>query len=170
VETEAEIEAWVKAVLPRAYAYARSLVKDAHTAEDLVQDCLCRLLAKQYDLPRDGQKLLYRAISNAAINWTTRRKSLVSLNADDAHPAVSSSFGPEALSEGRELEIAVAHALVELPAMQRAAVQLRSLGHSQEEVAEILEISGSHAGVLIHRARKQLAVSLAPFLGEEAVR
>jgi len=66
----------------------------------------------------------------------------------------------------RELENAVAAALAELPVPQRAAVELRSLGHSLVEIAEILSVSHSNARVLLHRARQALALRLQSFLKE----
>ena len=66
----ATIHAWVEYYLPRGLAYARSLLRDSHAAEDVVHDCFCRLLAKRdvYDLPKDGFKPLLRSITNACIN------------------------------------------------------------------------------------------------------
>ncbi|MDD4891865.1 MAG: hypothetical protein PHU85_18245, partial [Phycisphaerae bacterium] len=49
---------WMRSAIPRAVAYARALLTGAarHQAEDVVQDVLCRLIAKpgRYDLPADG--------------------------------------------------------------------------------------------------------------------
>src|SRR3954469_13181264 len=58
-------EAWVLATLPRAVAYAASLLRDRALAEDVVHDCYVRLLRKSetYDLPRDGTRILFRAIT-----------------------------------------------------------------------------------------------------------
>jgi DNA-directed RNA polymerase specialized sigma24 family protein len=44
--------------------------------------------------------------------------------------------------------------------MQRAAVELRSLGMSKEEIAEVLEVSATNAGVLVYRGRHALAEEL----------
>src|SRR5262245_30361949 len=50
------VDAWVRETLPRAVAYARSLLRDLPAAEDVAHDCYCRLLRRAdiYDLPRDG--------------------------------------------------------------------------------------------------------------------
>ena len=174
----AELDAWVLATAPRAAGYARSLLRDPDQADDIVQDCYCRLLQKAdvYDLPRDGLKLLLTAITNACINLRTRRRPMFRLlgpgDDDDAGPPDVADPRPEdpaASAIGHELEEAVAQALGQLPVAQRAAVELRSLGYSQQEIASILSVGTSHAGVLIHRARQALARHLAPFLGEEKV-
>ena len=47
-------------------------------------------------------------------------------------------------------------------------MELKALGHSQQEIAEMLGLTATHAGVLVHRARQALAQCLAPFLIGEA--
>jgi RNA polymerase sigma-70 factor (ECF subfamily) len=170
------LDAWILAVSPRAIAFARSLLRNPSDAEDIVQDCFCRLIARQnvYDLPRDGTKLLYRAITHACINRTTRERTMVSLTRP--HPADSQPLdipdGQAVRAEehvaAKELHEAIQRALSLLAPMQRAAVELKSLGYSQQEVAEMLSITPSHAGVLIHRGRHALALQLAPYLNEES--
>ena len=51
----ADLDAWVLSTAPDAVAYAVSLLRDRAAAEDVVQDCYCRLLQKAdvYDLPRE---------------------------------------------------------------------------------------------------------------------
>lgn len=174
--TAADLDAWVLETAPRATAYARSLLRDPHAADDVVQDCYCRLLAKAtvYDLPRDGLKLLLTAITNASINAATRRKPTFRLvrpdgeqQADD--PPDATAAAPDQTAAANELSSAVAAALATLPPKQRAAVELKGLGYSQAEIAEMVGVSVSNAGVLIHRGRLALAEFLAPYLGERPV-
>jgi RNA polymerase sigma-70 factor (ECF subfamily) len=160
-------EAWVRAVGPRAVAYARSLVRDPSRADDLVQECLYRILrrAEHYDIERDGVKLLFRAISNLCINEASRQKVMRSLDTagPDGGPvplADRSALRPEQILQQRELEEAVREGLQHLPALQRAAVELRALGLSKEAVGEALGVSATNAGVLVHRGRRALAAAL----------
>src|SRR5690606_11276921 len=114
-----------------------------------------------YDLPLDGTKLLYRSITHACINWQQRRPPVVNIGTQVEHSsAVAPHAGPEQLAMYGELEAAVGKALSTLPLPQRAAVELRSLGHSLAEVAEILDLSPGNARVVLHRARQALAVRL----------
>ncbi len=165
-----DIDAWVLETSGHALAYALSLIRNRAEAEDIVQDCYGRLLAKsgRYDLPRDGTKLLFKAISNACINAKQRRRPVQSLEANDLPALANPETGPEHQAILGELEDSVAQALEELPVLQRAIVELRSLGHSSVEIAEVLEISQANARVLLHRARQTLAVRLRPFLEEES--
>jgi RNA polymerase sigma factor (sigma-70 family) len=165
------IDAWVLATLPRALAFAVGLVSDRDAAEDIVHDCYCRLLQKQdvYDLRQDGAKLLFRSITNACID-RSRRRSSVSLFAADSGDDdnagrmidVSDSRSPEPWErlDHAELQQAVSAGLEKLPPAQRAALELKSLGHSLQEIGEALNVSATNAGVLIHRARQTLAKHL----------
>lgn len=164
---------WVRAVTPRAVAYARSLTRDPDRAEDVVQECLFRLLrrAGDYNLERDGVKLLFRAISNLCINQATRDRELVALGSaagDDRPVDLPDPVGlrPDQIAQHRELEQRVRDALQKLPAMQRAAVELRALGMSKEDIAAALGVTPTNAGVLVFRGRKQLAADLGPLLGD----
>ena len=130
----ATIHAWVEYYLPRGLAYARSLLRDRHAAEDVVHDCFCRLLAKRnvYDLPKDGFKLLLRSITNACID-VGRKDTPVSnsLDLSKNHTAGREVpddrfLQPPRAAMYRELEAAVGSALQSLPVKQRAALELKS--------------------------------------------
>lgn len=156
--------------MPQALAYAVSLLHRRDLAEDVVHDCYCRLLHKaaSYDLPRDGLKILLRAITNAAIDWHRRRVPQVLDEAASESLTDSRMAEAEAGAMARELEQAVAAGLATLPLEQRAALEMKSLGHSLQEIADTLAVSVNHAGVLVHRARQSLAKRLAPHLEDTA--
>jgi RNA polymerase sigma-70 factor, ECF subfamily len=166
-----DLDAWVLETAARATAYARSLLRNRDDADDLVQECYCKLLghAKRYNLPQDGLKLLMTAITNACINRTTRRKVVFSLSAEQEQidPADASAATPNQEAESNELNQAMQAALARLPTQHRAAIELKALGYTQQEIGEILGISQSNAGVFIHRGRQALAKQLTPFLGGE---
>lgn len=170
------LDDWVLITAPRAVAYARSLLRNPHDAEDIVQDCYSRLLAKAdvYDLPRDGMKLLLRAVSNACLNFQSRRRKLFRLVRPDddqtetqADPPDAASVTPHEDLVGRELADAIRIALARLPPQQRAAIELKSLGYSQQEIGEILNVTSNNAGVLVHRARQAMAERLAAHIQME---
>ncbi len=161
------------ATLPRALAYATSLLRDRALGEDVVHDCYVRLLEKAdtYNLLGDGTKLLYKAITNACIDRNYRDRRLLSLEveldgqAEGTGPVADPrAHDPHDLAACRELEEAVAYELTRLTVAQRGAMELKSLGYSLDEIAEALGTSPGHAGVLVHRARKILADRLARFL------
>ncbi|MGL4554333.1 MAG: RNA polymerase sigma factor [Gemmataceae bacterium] len=171
-----ELDRWARRVVPRALAYARSLTRDPSRADDLVQECLYRLLrrADRYDLVADGVKLLFRAITNLAINEASRTRTLASLDGggdDDRRFDVEDRLAvmPEEELARRELQEALDAAMGGLPPMQRAALELRALGQGKADIAAVLRVSESNAGVLVFRARQALAAALAPLLGDRRV-
>jgi RNA polymerase sigma-70 factor (ECF subfamily) len=170
----AAIQAWVEHHLPRGLAYARSLLRDSHVAEDVVHDCFCRLLAKRdvYDLPKDGFKLLLRSITNACIDLgrkdTPVSNSLDLLEDHIAGREVSDDrfLQPPHAAMYRELQAAIESALQSLPVQQRAALELKILGCSLSDIAKSLDVTENNAGVLVHRARQCLKKELEPLLTE----
>jgi RNA polymerase sigma-70 factor, ECF subfamily len=168
--TDAELDDWIRTSTPRAVAYARSLLSRKGDAEDVVQECYCKLLAKakQYDLLADGTKLLMTAITNACFNLNSRRKPVVSMTQGDPEQQLElrdeKEIPPDAIAAGNELNRAMTMALAKLPPQQRAAVELKALGYSQAEVGEMLKTTTSNAGVLIFRGRQLLGQLLANYL------
>lgn len=152
------------ATLPRALAFAASLLRDRGLAEDVVHDCYVRLLQKPYDLPRHGTKILFKSIANACVDRNYRGRALLSLELEHGTSADARAADPLDLAAQGELEEALAVELGRLTVAQRAAVELSSLGHSLAEIGEAIGTSPSNAGVLVHRARKALAGQLARFL------
>ncbi|MGO9921693.1 MAG: RNA polymerase sigma factor [Isosphaeraceae bacterium] len=166
-------EAWMLATLPRALAYATSLLRDRTLGEDVVHDCYVRLLEKSdtYNLLSDGTKLLYKAITRACVDRNYRDRRLLSLEVEldgeaegTAPVADPRAYDPHDLAACRELEEALACAMTRLSVAQRGAIELKSLGYSLDEIAEAIGTSPGHAGVLVHRARRALAAQLARFL------
>lgn len=165
IEAQREaLDAWVLATLPRAIAYARSLLRDGTAADDVVHDCYYRILnrVEEYDIPRDGTRILYRSITNACINRAGARRlvSLHGLGDEDRGWTDPRAGDPVEVVIERELADRLEEGLARLPVPQRAAVELKSLGHTLEEIAAALDTSVSNAGVLIHRARQTLAQQL----------
>lgn len=169
------MESWIPLALPGAIAYASSMMGSREKGEDIVQDCLCRLLARasHYDLENDGRKLLFQAITNACINHHKRDRKLLSL--DDLSTADGRALGIEDASSStplelvvaKELETAIAAGLEKLPVAQRSALELSSFGYRATEIGEMLEITAEHARVLIWRARKAMMAFLQVHFQEE---
>src|SRR6185503_9507256 len=113
-EQRRDLDIWAREVIPRAIAYARSLLRASDSAEDVVQECLVRLLrrADEYDLIRDGIPLLFRAVSNLCINQSTRRRALASLESgglDGGQIEIEDRLAalPQDLLAGKEMQQAI---------------------------------------------------------------
>ena len=91
-------------------------------------------------------------------------------SADDPYPGGWRSFPVEWRSvEGSvldgEVRLRVGEAIDALPERQRIVITLRDvLGHSTEEVCQLLDVSGANQRVLLHRARAAVRTRLASYL------
>lgn len=128
---------------------------------------------------RQGSSLktwLYRIAIREALNhkrWFKRHlQKNVSIDAEpeDGHASIEiEDLGATPFEQlaSREIQIAVQHALQEVPDVFRTAVILRDLeGLSYEEVAEVLECSVGTVKSRILRGRRALREVLEPLLGE----
>jgi RNA polymerase sigma-70 factor, ECF subfamily len=168
------VDIWITQALPGAVAYAASLLGDREKADDIVQDCVCRLLvhAARYDLPRDGRRLLFRSITNACLNLVTRERPMVSID-EIGRTSLNGlwefedvvAVEPLSLVIAEETREIVHQGLNALPVHQRSAIELWSFGYSIAEIAEMLSVSPGNARTIIYRAKK----SLEEFLIEQGV-
>jgi RNA polymerase sigma factor (sigma-70 family) len=163
------LDEWISLALPGAVAYASALLGDRTHGEDIVQDCVCRLLvnAARYDLNRDGRKILFRAITNACINRQTRERKTLSLDEQGRPPKGggwevedTAAHPPPTLAMAQELRQAIADGLATLGVRYRAALELSSLGYDAREIGEMLDVGPENVRVLLFRARKAMAVFL----------
>jgi RNA polymerase sigma factor (sigma-70 family) len=166
-----QLDDWILTVTPQAVIFARSLIRNPSDAEDVVQESLLRLIrhAEEYDLINDGAKILFRTITNLCINKSQREKALYSMDleiSEDGPIPLQDRFAllPESILQERELQKAINSGMEKLPELQRAALELRALGQTKAQIATILQISESNAGVLVYRARQFLLQEVAPLL------
>lgn len=134
--------------------YAGSLTGDAAQAQDVVQETFLRLLR----LPRERwqgpiRAWLFRVARNLAIDGIRRRAKVVSLD-PNALPEAVCEDSP--FAEDDRLD-AVLLLLRDLPARQREAIRLKfSAGLSYREIGEVIGVSESNAGYLLHLALKTI--------------
>lgn len=144
----------------RAFAVALRLSGNRHDAEDITQEAL---VAAWRALPRFRAEStfstwLYRIVTNTAHNHTRHRTDLPA----QTLPQGSAAPGADLQAESNERLDAIGRAIVGLPFEQRAALVLRTFqGCSYEEVADILGISVPAVKSRLHRARRDLASTLA---------
>jgi RNA polymerase sigma-70 factor, ECF subfamily len=146
----------LEAQIPRLRRYARALTRDATRADDLVQGCLVRALAKQH-LWQPGTDLrawLFTILHNQHVNDTRcllREGARVAGEATRSIPAVF----PNAMAslQLRDLERAIAM----LPEGQRQAILLVGLeGMRYDEVARVLDIPVGTVRSRLSRGRHML--------------
>jgi RNA polymerase sigma-70 factor (ECF subfamily) len=154
--------------LDAAYNLARWLVRDAHDAQDVVQDALVRAL-RHFDGFRGGdpRPWLLAIVRNAAFAWLgSRRPGDVDVPDDELDAALAVGAppsDPESLAirraERREIDAAIAA----LPIAFREAVVLRELEElSYRDIARITDVPIGTVMSRLSRARHLLAVALRP--------
>jgi RNA polymerase sigma-70 factor (ECF subfamily) len=146
----------LEAEIPRLRRYARALTRDAVRADDLVQSCLTRAVAKQH-LWEPGTNLrawLFTLLHNQHVN--DARRSVREQNdvpIDDI--ASLASVNPNAIDTLtlRDLEVA----LTKLPAEQREAILLVGLeGMNYQDAASVLNVPVGTVRSRLSRGRDQL--------------
>jgi RNA polymerase sigma factor (sigma-70 family) len=140
-------------LIPRLRRYARALVSDRASADDLVQDTLERAWAKLH-LYRRGTDLrawLFTVMHNVHVNKVRAARAMDSLD-DEAPELAQRAVQGDALAV-RDLDRSIAL----LPADQRAVLLLVTLEEmSYEEVARTLGIPMGTVMSRLSRAREKL--------------
>ncbi len=144
-------------LIPRLRRYARALVGDRASADDLVQDTLERAWAKLH-LYRRGTDLrawLFTVMHNVHVNKVRATRVTDTLEEELPELAQRASQGDALLV--RDLDRAIAH----LPSEQRAVLLLVTLEEmSYEEVARALGIPIGTVMSRLSRAREKLRMMM----------
>ena len=144
-------------LIPRLRRYARALVGDRASADDLVQDTLERAWAKLHLYRRDTdlRAWLFTVMHNVHVNKVRATRVTDTLEEELPELAQRASQGDALLV--RDLDRAIAH----LPSEQRAVLLLVTLEEmSYEEVARALGIPIGTVMSRLSRAREKLRMMM----------
>ena len=156
--------------LDAAYNLARWLVRDAHDAQDVVQDALVRAL-RHFDGFRGGdpRPWLLAIVRNAAFAWLgARRAGEVDFSEHEDESAAALAVGappadPESLAIRRAERAEIDAAISALPIAFREAVVLRELEElSYRDIARITDVPIGTVMSRLSRGRNLLAAALRP--------
>src|SRR5207248_11323601 len=142
--------------IPRLRRYARALTRNAPTADDLVQGCLTRAVAKQH-LWQPGTDLrawLFTILHNQHVNYV-RSSSKKSVSVEVEQFASALPIEPNAIPslELRDLRVALA----KLPIEQRETILLVGLeGMDYEGTAKVLNVPIGTVRSRLSRGRAEL--------------
>lgn len=142
--------------IPRLRRYARALTRDTTRADDLVQSCLVRAIAKEH-LWQPGTDLrawLFTILHNQNVNDVRRSvREGVAAAVEDVTPILTIAPNAGASLQLRDLERAVNL----LPEEQRQVILLVGLeGMRYEEVAAVLDIPTGTVRSRLSRGREML--------------
>ena len=151
----------VEPLIPSLRRYARSLLRDQSAADDLVQDCLERVISRWHQRRADGnaRTWVFTILHNLAINRLRQAaRRGVHVTVEDADEA---AFATAPAQENRLHHRAVVEALSELPEDQRSVLLLVSVEDlSYAETASVLDIPIGTVMSRLSRARHRLAQML----------
>ncbi|MEM6480638.1 MAG: sigma-70 family RNA polymerase sigma factor [Pseudomonadota bacterium] len=138
---------------------ARSIVYDAHVAEDLVQDSWLRWVKQDYPA-REARPILKKIVSNLALDWYRRQQHEKRVAAVHAMHIEASPDSERVLIARQELG-RVVRALSELPDRTVEAFRMsRVQGLKLAEIAARLNVSVPRAHQLVQQAIVHIAKHL----------
>jgi RNA polymerase sigma-70 factor (ECF subfamily) len=150
-----DVRSRIAGEIPRLRRYARALLRNPESADDLVQDTLVRALAKihLWQPDTDLRAWLFTLMHNQYVNFV--RKSVREGASTPLETAVDIGRAP---SQQEQLQLRdFRRALDQLPHEQRAVVLLIGLeGLRYEEVADILNVPVGTIRSRLSRARDLL--------------
>jgi RNA polymerase sigma-70 factor (ECF subfamily) len=166
----ADIYQDIEAEIPHLRRYARALVRDVVAADDLVQECLARALAKLH-LWQEGTNLgawLRTILHNQHVNEIRRSlRAGIPLELNEASALPSRPADQERRLELRDLD----RALARLPEVQRALVLLVGLeGLGYAQAAAVLGIPVGTVRSRVSRGREALRRLMGAGLDQPAER
>jgi RNA polymerase sigma-70 factor, ECF subfamily len=141
-------------------AFARSLVRDRETAEDVVAEAYLRLVRETHAgrMPDDVRRWLYRVTANLVLSRGRR----ISVAQRFLGRLVDRRHGES--PESRHLRLAIDPALREavlaLPPDARVAVVMAARGATGREIAEAIGRSEAATRTLLTRARQRVRARL----------
>ncbi len=142
--------------IPRLRRYARALTRDAARADDLVQSCLVRAIAKEHlwEPGTDLRAWLFTILHNQYVNEIRRSvREGVSVAVEDVAPVLTVAPRATSCLQLRDLERAIRL----LPEEQRQVILLVGLeGMRYEEVAAVLDIPIGTVRSRLSRGREML--------------
>ncbi len=145
----------IETCIPALRRYAHALLRDRDAADDLVQDCLERALARRHLWRGDGPVLawLFRILLNRFRDGRRGARTGATLISLDAVIEPTRHGGQESHLALREVH----EAMGRLPDEQRAAILLVAVeGMNLAEAARVLDIPEGTLASRLGRARAQL--------------
>ena len=136
-------------------SYAQSLIGDRDQARDFVQETFLRLM-KQDPVQLNGRVTpwLYRVCRNLVIDHQRKERRMMHLASE---PIAEQT--PHHVIERKDLSQHVLSCVAQLPANQQEVVRLKfQAGMSYKEIAEVMGLSPSNVGFLLHTAISALRV------------
>lgn len=156
-DPKAEFERLLAELRPRLHRYCARMTGSVIDGEDVLQETLVKAIEA---FPHTGplanvEGWLFRIAHNAALDFLRRRARREGVQ--DGDEALATIADPDSEIERRQAAAASLRTLMRLPVAQRSSVILMDvLGHSLEEISEVLESTVPAVKANLHRGRQRL--------------
>jgi RNA polymerase sigma-70 factor, ECF subfamily len=157
-DPKAEFERLLAELRPRLHRYCARMTGSVIDGEDVLQETLVKAIEA---FPHTGplanvEGWLFRIAHNAALDFLRRRSRREGVQ--DGDEALEAIADPDSEIERRQAAAASLRTLMRLPVAQRSSVILMDvLGHSLEEISEVLESTVPAVKANLHRGRQRLS-------------
>lgn len=157
-DPKAEFERLLAELRPRLHRYCARMTGSVIDGEDVLQETLVKAIEA---FPHTGplanvEGWLFRIAHNAALDFLRRRSRREGVQ--DGDEALETIADPDSEIERRQAAAASLRTLMRLPVAQRGSVILMDvLGHSLEEISEVLESTVPAVKANLHRGRQRLS-------------
>ena len=164
-KTGSDKAAWVQEALSRyegpLVRYAARLMGDVERGREVVQDTFLRLCERgPGDLNGDLACWLFTVCRRRALDVRKKELRVTTTTMDRLESAGVSASPPESLERADDRS-RVQSALAELPEREQEIVRLKfEAGLSYKQIAEVMELSVSNVGFLLHTAMGKLRTRL----------
>jgi RNA polymerase sigma-70 factor, ECF subfamily len=155
-DPKAEFERLLAELRPRLHRYCARMTGSVIDGEDVLQETLVKAIEA---FPHTGplanvEGWLFRIAHNAALDFLRRRTRREGMQGDEELETIAD---PDSEVERRQAAAASLRTLMRLPVAQRSSVILMDvLGHSLEEISEVLESTVPAVKANLHRGRQRL--------------
>ena len=156
-DPKAEFERLLAELRPRLHRYCARMTGSVIDGEDVLQETLVKAIEA---FPHTGplanaEGRLFRIAHNTALDFLRRRARREGVQ--DGDEALETIADPDSAIERRQAAAASLRTLMRLPVAQRSSVILMDvLGHSLEEISEVLESTVPAVKANLHRGRQRL--------------
>ncbi|MBI2739477.1 MAG: sigma-70 family RNA polymerase sigma factor [Rhodospirillales bacterium] len=157
-DPKAEFERLLAELRPRLHRYCARMTGSVIDGEDVLQETLIKAIEA---FPHTGplanaEGWLFRIAHNASLDFLRRRSRREGVQGGDEE--LETIADPDSEIERHQAAAASLRTLMRLPVAQRSSVILMDvLGHSLEEISEVLESTVPAVKANLHRGRQRLS-------------
>jgi RNA polymerase sigma factor (sigma-70 family) len=141
--------------------YAQSIVRDGDNARDIVQDAFIKYLDKrrQGDEMKNVKAWLYRVVYNRSIDLVRKRQRHNDLEEHvREHALPKAAQSPDEILQNKDNIEWLRNQLEQLGGKEKDVFQMKVYEEkSYKEIAEEMDMSVGHVGIILHRVMKKLS-------------